>query len=147
MNENQREWVIGVSFLIIGIIIGGGLLYLYSTQKVISSNSSVISATLIIDFGNNKTMTFKNVTLQNATAYSILMECAKPENGNFSVKATYWASYDSMFIEEIGNVKNGENGKYWQYYVNDKLPMVGANKYYLKNGDVVKWVFEKSEMS
>lgn len=42
------------------------------------------------------------------------------------------------FITEINGVK-GSPGKYWIYYVNDKLASVGVSKYILKEGDIISW--------
>ena len=148
----ENTWTIAVVFLVIGLLIGSGIAYIYvqdfvqkqqgerSTNQNITN--STISASLIIDFGNNTTMVFENITLKDPTPYGLLMECAKPEHGNFTVEATYYGEYDSMFVQSIDGVENGNNGRYWQYYVNGTLPMVGANKYNLKNGDIVEWKYE-----
>ena len=146
----KNSLIFGILFIVIGILIGGTLSYIYLenfSQIEKAPESSTITVTLIIDFGNNTTMVFENITPEDPTAYGLLMECAKPEHGNFTVKSTYYAAYDSMFVEAIEGVENGDNGKYWQYYVNGELPMVGANKYVLKDGDIVKWVFEVPEWS
>jgi len=45
-------------------------------------------------------------------------------------------------VESIDRVKNGINNKYWQYWVNDELPMVSADKMQLEKDDVVEWKFE-----
>ena len=42
------------------------------------------------------------------------------------------------FITEINGIK-GLPGKYWIYYVNDKLASVGVSKYVLKEGDIINW--------
>ncbi len=46
-------------------------------------------------------------------------------------------------MESIAGVPNGKDGKYWQYYVNDKLGEVAADKKEVKAGDRVEWRFEK----
>ena len=43
-----------------------------------------------------------------------------------------------------GIEENGENGKYWLYYVNGEMPMVSADKKELRPGDKVEFKFEKS---
>ena len=50
-----------------------------------------------------------------------------------------------VLVEQIGSRKNGVDGKYWQYFVNDAQPMVSADKYVLQNNDRVEWKFAKSE--
>lgn len=83
---------------------------------------------------------YRNVTTINVTVASFLLECAA--HNNISVKANYWQGYQSLFIEAINGVENGENGNYWQYYVNDKYANIGCSNYLLQNNDVVIWRFE-----
>lgn len=48
-----------------------------------------------------------------------------------------------IFVESIMGIKNGDDGKYWQYYVNNVLGDVAADKKEVKAGDKVEWRFEK----
>lgn len=80
------------------------------------------------------------VAYEGETAFSILNRCA--EKNRFSVESTYYDEFDSTIINSINNAVSGTDGKYWQYSVNDILPNVGADKYFITNGDVVKWSFE-----
>ena len=50
-------------------------------------------------------------------------------------------------IESVKGVKNGEDGKYWQYWVNGKYSDVASDKYILKDGDLVIWKFGNLEIS
>jgi len=60
------------------------------------------------------------------------------------IKIEYNNNYDfGVFIESIGGVKNGDGGKYWQYYINDVLGDVAADKKNLTSGDVAEWRFEE----
>ena len=69
------------------------------------------------------------------------MEAAS--KGNFTVKSTYYGQYDSMFIDSIASVKNGENNSYWQYYINGNYGTIGADKQPVKNEDIIEWRFEE----
>ena len=59
-----------------------------------------------------------------------------------SFEYTYYEEFDAILIDSINGVANGEDGKYWQYYVNGDIPMVGADKYAVSNGDYIEWRFE-----
>jgi hypothetical protein len=74
------------------------------------------------------------------TAFSLLERCS--ENNGFTVDFTYYAQFDSTLVNSINGAAGGTDGKYWQYYVNGELPTIGADKYILKNGDVLTWSFE-----
>jgi hypothetical protein len=49
-----------------------------------------------------------------------------------------------VLVEQLGDSANGQDEKYWQYFVNAVQPMVGADKYILNNNDQVEWKFAKS---
>ncbi|UCE74657.1 MAG: DUF4430 domain-containing protein [Methanomassiliicoccales archaeon] len=99
----------------------------------INVNLKIIEGNWIIDYNNVDTL--------NNTVYKLLIECSKEHN--FSVKYTYWQGYDSVFINAINGTQNGEDGKWWQYYVNDEYGDVGCDKKELTNGDYVEWRFEE----
>ncbi len=94
----------------------------------------------IIIRGDSWTLTDNLVAYQGDTAFSLL-ERSGQQNG-FSVDSTYYAQFDSTLVNSINNAVGGTDGKYWQYYVNGKLPDVGADKCILVNGDVLTWSFE-----
>ena len=64
------------------------------------------------------------------------------ENSGLEIEIKH---YDmGIFIESIDSVKNGQNNKYWLYYVNDKSPNVASDKMELEVGDMVEFKFEES---
>ncbi len=74
------------------------------------------------------------------TAFDLLKN--KTEELNIPLKIK---TYDfGILIEAIGNKKNGQDGKYWMYYVNNEMPMVSVDKKEIKPGDKVEFRFEKS---
>ncbi len=48
-------------------------------------------------------------------------------------------------ITKINNKTNGQDNKYWQYYVNGALSQIGASQYVPKSGDKIEWRFEVSK--
>jgi hypothetical protein len=94
----------------------------------------------IVIIGDGWTIKDNLVAFKGDTAFSILERCAQ-ENA-FSINATYYAQFDSTLVNSINNAVGGTDGKYWQYYVNGQLPMMGADKYLLTNGDSLQWSFE-----
>ena len=84
---------------------------------------------------------YVNVTTTNVSVADLLFECA--ERYNFSVNANFWQGYNSLFVEAINDIENGEDGRYWQYYVNDRFADVGCSNYFLEDNDVVEWRFEQ----
>lgn len=48
-------------------------------------------------------------------------------------------------VDAMGVLKNGTDKKYWQYKVDGVMPQIGADKYKLKGGEKVDWIFTASE--
>jgi hypothetical protein len=74
------------------------------------------------------------------TVFSIL-EVFSNRN-KISFEYTYYEQFNSVLIDSINGDVNGENEKYWQYYVNQDIPMIGADQYTVSNGDYIEWRFE-----
>ena len=51
-----------------------------------------------------------------------------------------------VLITKIGNKKNGDEGKYWQYFVNGEYANMGASNYIVKNGDIIEWKFTNGKL-
>ena len=95
--------------------------------------------TLIINNGEGDYQTFTNRFEEGMTAFDLLKSQAEKSLITLKTK-----DYDiGLFIEAIGDKENGKDGKYWQYYINDDLPMVAADKKIVRVGDKVEFRFEK----
>jgi len=79
---------------------------------------------------------------KNITVATFLFGCAA--YFHFSVQKEYWNGYHSFFITGIHEINNGDDGRYWQYYVNGQFADVGCSNYFLSDNDVVEWRFEPS---
>jgi len=75
-----------------------------------------------------------------STVFSGLINYGKENNIEIKYNNNY--SY-GVFIESIDGIKNGTDGKYWQYYINGVLGDTASDKKVLKKGDKVEWKFEK----
>lgn len=106
-----------------------------------TTTESLLAGTtlVIIDDGEVE----KRLELQlkgKATAFALLKLVA--QNLGLALKTK---EYDlGVFIEAVGSKKNGEDGKYWLYYVNGEMPQVAADKKEINPGDKVEFKFEKS---
>lgn len=134
-------------FVIIALFaagIGSGIITIGDFSTGITQNendeTTPTSATLILDTGDG-TINSYAVFTKNNTVYGFLMEAAKI--GDFDVKTTYYANYDSWFVDSIAGVENGLDNKYWSYYLNDEYGVIGADKQVVNGGDVIEWRFEE----
>ena len=77
---------------------------------------------------------------EETTAFDLLKNKTEELNLNLKTK-----QYDiGILVESIGDKENGQDGKYWMYYVNGEMPMVASYKNQKKVGDKVEFKFEKS---
>lgn len=122
--------IIGISIII--VIVGWVVFLGTSSQPVIENKFSEkgVEAILIIDDGKPLKYEFD----ESITAFDLLKKAGLAlEVKNYDI---------GIFIEAIGNKKNGQDNKYWMYYINGKMPMIAADKYILKPGDKVEFRFE-----
>jgi len=102
-------------------------------------HSQEMSVTLIIQ-GDDWTIKDNLVAYEDDTVFDLLQRSS--QRLDFDIEYTYYEDFDSILIDSIHGTENGANGKYWQYYINDQIPMVGADAYIVSNGDIVEWRFE-----
>jgi hypothetical protein len=145
-NYNKRTLSLG---LILGIIILIGVWLLFfqrfnqpdSADQIKTSEKKIKQeVTLIINGGEGNVEISESEFNQGMTAFDLLKNKADELNLTLETK-----SYDiGVLIETIGDKKNGNEGKYWLYYINNEMPMVAADKKELTPGDRIEFKFEKS---
>ncbi|MCD4760296.1 DUF4430 domain-containing protein [bacterium] len=50
-----------------------------------------------------------------------------------------------LLINQINAKINGDNNKYWQYFINNDQPMLSVEKFMPQAGDKIEWKFMESE--
>ncbi|MFA5318136.1 MAG: DUF4430 domain-containing protein [Patescibacteria group bacterium] len=94
---------------------------------------------LIIDFSDKKEsvqVEFK----EGVTVFDVLQ--SGTEDLGIALETQMYGV--GVFINVIGDKKNGQDNNYWTYYVNDEFANVAADKYKLRAGDRVEWKFRKN---
>ena len=143
IGENSAKlptWL-GAVMLVIGLVMGG---IIGSWYHQLQDHGAVLPVvvTVELNFGNGTVLTFEQVELEKNTPLEALYVACGLEMANMSVKTTYYALFDSTMVDSVGNFENGQDLRYWQYYVNGEMPMEGADRVKLNNGDRVVWSFE-----
>lgn len=107
----------------------------FSTPTLLPENK----VSLIIDNGTASPKDFTIEINQELTAFDLLKRITKESGIELTTK-----SYSvGIFIEAIGDKKNGDEGKYWLYYVNGEMPSVAADKKQIKPGDKIEFKFQE----
>jgi len=98
-------------------------------------------ASIMLDFGDGRVSTYTDLDLiQDETAFELTERIAEANNIGFDFKEY---SGLGILVTEIGDKTNGEGDMFWQYWVNNKSPEIGAGEYRVQAGDVIMWKFLK----
>ena len=133
------------TLLIIGsVVFLGAILFLgnNSLEKVPQASLSEITQNkvlYIINKGDGEINEYQIEISQDSTVFSLLETLSQREK--FELSSTFYKEM-GVFVETIDAVKNGTEDKYWQYFVNDKLGEVAADKKTIKEDDEIEWRFE-----
>lgn len=139
LRMTQKVPIVIVVLGLIALSFTGTALKVPEKSEIWLEKSDQTSVYVVI-MGEGWTITDHLVAYKGETVLSLLERCA--ERNDFTVEYTYYEQFDSTLIDSIHGVINGNDGKYWQYYVNGELPMIGADKCLISNGDSLKWSFE-----
>lgn len=135
--------LLAVLFLIIGFLFGLG----YRPQIAIApqpENSNSVQpskvASLTIEFDSNNLREVENIyNVQGQTVLELLKTVA--QENNLPVMTRDYGSLGVM-VTQIGDKINGQDNKYWQYYINGKYSEIGAGSYKLTGSEKIDWRFE-----
>ncbi|MDD3734891.1 MAG: DUF4430 domain-containing protein [Candidatus Pacebacteria bacterium] len=142
-----------IAVLII-LLICGGILWLDSTQEESSGSLQKVETTspalefqtnsvnLVINYGEGGIIEFTRQGVGNdgVSVLDLLLEFTQAQGINVVKKDSDFG----VMIESIGDKKNGDDGKYWMFYINGELSPVGVSEAKVKPGDTVEFKFEES---
>lgn len=137
--------------IILALIIGfGGGLYFgdknlspskitSDPQKELATVQEKAKISIMIDFEDGKLTTLNDIEInKNANLLDTMKSALAADNIPLEYKE--YAGLGAL-VTKIGDKSNGTGASYWQYWVNNKRPDVGASSYQPKNGDIIEWKF------
>lgn len=136
MKINAKTGLLLVLVFVVGFGLGVAA-KLPSPPQTASPEQGTIS--LMIDYGDGIVETYGNIPLSaNENLFQVMEKAAKENNLAFESK-----TYEGLgaLVTKIGGKENGADNRYWQYWVNNQKPEVGAGLYILQAGDIVEWKF------
>ena len=108
-----------------------------NTTTTAPGQTAKINVGIDVDYGNGKVISYDSLEVNNGeTAYSLLVK--KMQEKNVTVKTKTY-DYGTM-VQSIDNIEASATN-YWAYSVNGQAGSVAADKYVLKNGDLVEWKY------
>lgn len=139
MRERNKAIIFGIIVMagVLGLALLGGFII---GQPVERSEIEDVSIRLI---GDGWTVDCSMDRTTNNTVYRLLEECA--ETNGFEIEGTVWEPYDAIFVDSINGLETGQ-GRFWQYYVNEKYGEISSDRRELSDGDRVEWRWEDPQI-
>jgi len=143
--EKKKISLVSIVMLVFGLLIAIFFIisaniaskdYENEIDIVEKSDEIKISILLKINSGSGEKKEYELSDISKQTTVFDVLE------NNIDIEYNNNYSY-GVFLESIDGIKNGDDGKYWQYYVNDVLGDLAADKKILKDGDTLEWRFEE----
>jgi hypothetical protein len=140
MRKMGDRRILAAVIIAVAVVAGASVAAIYMKRGNEGVAGQVI-ASVEINFGNGTVWSYPDISVEgkNATVYGTLTEAA--HQGNFSVKYTYYGQYDSLLVNSIAGIVNGESNSYWQYWLNGDYGQVGADKRRVADSDIIEWKF------
>ncbi len=140
MNNKKLSLFVALALIagiVAGYLLGAGRPAVSPSVTDQQQKDTSSPASIMIDFGDGSIRVFDSVpsgetlliALRNATTDSKLTL----ETKDYKDLGT--------LITKIGTKTNGENDRYWQYWVNNKSAETGAGAYVIQPNDVIEWKF------
>jgi len=60
-------------------------------------------------------------------------------SSGLNIKTSYSERFDSVYVESINEVKDGDKNRFWEFYVNGQIGTTSVDKQILDEGDIVEW--------
>lgn len=112
--------------------------------KTLSSDMSKLETESIRDYIPEDGWILKDVVYQGTTdntVFDVLNTVCR--NNNVHMEFSFTPVYESNYIEGINYLYEFDGGPLsgWMYKVNGWFPNYGCSSYYLRDGDVIEWVY------
>lgn len=144
--SKPQALLLAASTLVVGLVVGASNPLERSFERsnpVASPQSAPALADFIIDFGDGELALAPD---QSFTPGESAFDLTKKITAEKKLLLVFDPPGEGgVFVKEIAGRKNGQNNKYWQYWVNAEQVQVAADKYQLQPNDVVEWKFIKSQ--
>ena len=103
-----------------------------------AKNDASSSITFVVDASGTVSRYEISAPQSGKNSFELLRETLAENNVPFEYKL-----YPGMgnLVIRIGDLKNGTDSRYWQYFVNGAYVPVGADAYFPNPGDVITWQF------
>lgn len=142
MNLPER-WKALLLAAILVASIGGLLLAVDAVRPRPPSLERGIALAAVIE-GPEWTISYASNDTRNGTVFLFLLEAARTLH--FSVEWTNWSPpFSAVFVDAINGARNGDGGRWWQFWVDGAYGTSAADLAILQGGEAIAWRFAPPE--
>lgn len=142
MVRRLAEWHKALIFVAaLSVTVAGLYAYVQASQPPRVQPQGVRGVHLTIDGGSWR-IDYAPAETTNNSAFAILMEAS--EAFGFPVEYVRYTIPDGVFVTAINGSRNGEGGRFWQFWVNGAYGSVAADHAAIHDGDAVLWWYTSS---
>ena len=141
---SKRNKLILLVILLVAALTLTGLSFWVVTKNHKETATTEKKLTTKITIAGFEDPSLDNFQVKEGTTALEILNTINQQNPLLELKTKEYKDLGTMVTGMAGK-QNGTGQKYWQYYVNGKMPMVGADQYKVKDQDQIKWAFAKSQ--
>jgi len=60
-------------------------------------------------------------------------------SSGLDIKTSYSEQFDSVYVNSINGVRDGDKNRFWEFYVNGRIGTTSVDKQKLNEGDIIEW--------
>ena len=139
--QNTLIVIAGVLFVAISFL-GLSVASIQKDLRAKSLNAEIPKTkpiTLLINTGEGDSRKYE-IDKNQTTAFDALKEIC--EKNNIGISGSQYEA--GVFIKSISGKENGQDNKYWIFYVNGEMSQSAADKKMVNAGDIVEFKFQSS---
>jgi len=143
MLSRKKTWGLVTGGAGLGLLVGFLLAWSYQPTFVSAPQSALQPSSgkiqIMLDYGDGNVQSFEqSVSGESVSALEALKLAAETQNIPLETK-----DYPGMgtLVTKIGGKEGGDGNRYWQYWVNNQNPVVGAQATLVRPGDWMEWKF------
>ncbi len=138
-----------IIFILLLIAVIGLWQSTYQSKKTQPSNEQLTGQTqgninVKFSFSENEIVSLSHPYAENISANLVTITQSLTQQQTWEFESKDYGEM-GVLVTKIGNKSNGQEQKYWQFYVNGEQPMMSADKFSPKNGDQIEWRFAESK--
>jgi hypothetical protein len=141
MKSKLGVGVVGLVCLVVGFLLGQSfqLSPQIQTQLSVGRSETEPRVSVMFDSGDGRVVSYSAVPLSNPPTVSQTLVWLR-DNNKIKLEVQDYPDV-GLFVKKINDKQNGQDNKYWQYWVNNTFAQIASDKFLLSNGDVVEWKF------